>query len=446
MTSTRIYDELKTWLNAVYREETKADRSRVKWLQRGCSFLGISLGSASAYIMYLLSAEFGETTCNYLGIVADSEKSALKNLFGLTAAIPMAALAALNVNDSLRSLSSFFTKPTIKNPTLFKNKAPSELLLRGLFAISAPCSSIPQSTLTWNHISDPATRAFFTTCAVAGPTFFNGRGGQKLIDHCKPKSRAVSEIENYLQKCQRLLKEMPDSEYQIFLQKILGSEGELNDDFLKSLFSLTRADSHTENKRLVQLFSFSGGCLGLISALIFYQLALAGLEDPLQVEAPGLKHLLASLAYLLNAALSCLATAKVFEGIHDLLFGTKIETSKQPWPKIRKLFAFIAILIAPFAALPLGSLQLANAQEGSLWQKLLIGPTFLGPSCVRSSALYDLLNRSFDFINQSTPLSDPRRVGLLKTIEQLQFSVKDLNKEAINSLEGIKDLSQGLSV
>lgn len=41
----------------------------------------------------------------------------------------------------------------------------------------APFTSIPQSTLTWNHVPEKNGRTFFTVCAVTSPTFFNGRGG-----------------------------------------------------------------------------------------------------------------------------------------------------------------------------------------------------------------------------------------------------------------------------
>lgn len=441
-------DKLTNWLNEIYQEGKKPGSLLPTLTIKGSAILGGVIGAASAYIMYLLSAEFGENVCNYLAIHENNQKSAVINTLGLTAAIPMAALSALNVKDSLTSFIKYFTKSKTTCAPPFKKKTSLELAARGFFAVSAPFSSIPQSTLTWSHLTNPEARIFFTACSVIGPTFFNGRGGQKLIDNYRPKSSVVLELEAHLHKCHALLKKMPHTSFLPFLQKITNSDGQLNNEFLNELFALSDGDHSAHEKEIAKtLISFSGGFLGLISAIIFFQLSMQGLQNSLQLNDPISLNFISSLAYILNAALSSLATRHIFENIYEILFKRACDRNKPDRSKTQKIFIFIAILIGPFAALPLGSQQIANARDGSIWQKLLIGPTFLGPACVRSKALYDLLNRCLDFIVMSFQQNskiDPSLDTLLNTIEQFSHSINELDSETINSLQEIRIRRQNL--
>jgi hypothetical protein len=444
--SGNINNELLNWLNQVYKEEARSKSLAHKIVLSGVTIFGAGIGIASACIMYLLSAEFGGELSAKWGIEDSHQVDTIKNFLGLTAAIPMAALSAINMKDGLAALANYLAKPKPTIRSIFKKKSTSELVTRGFFAVASPFSAIPQSTLTWNYISNPGARVFCTACATIGPTFFNGRGAQHLIDSCKSKDSAVLEVEHYLQKCYQLLEKMPANAFSAFLQQNSNEVGELVQDFIPTLFGLTEVGfSPKKSKSAKTIFLLIGGLLGLISAIIFYQLSLEGVQEPLQIKSPALQYIFSSLSYLLNAALSSLATISVFDILYQSLFGKEDNSPKMTWSKLRKLFTVVAIFMGFFAALPLGSLQISNAQSGSILQKLLIGPTFLGPMCVRSKALYELLNRCLDvMVNlvKKNVAQDSGRVACLLMIKEFAFSVQDMRLEVVNFLRGMIEVSQ----
>jgi hypothetical protein len=153
----------------------------------------------------------------------------------------------------------------------------------------------------------------------------------------------------------------------------------------------------------------------------------------LDINSVILRHLLSVFSYLLNAALSAIATQTLFERLYKMIF----DDNTVFYSKTDKAFIAISLLIAPFAALPLGSLQIQNAQNGNVLQTLLIAPTFIGPMCVRSRAIYDALSRALSFTTKALKKDDEqnrRRELLLITLDRFCQSVKDFNSETVESL------------
>jgi hypothetical protein len=111
--------DLLNWINHVYEAEKRPDSRSTIWLRNSLSALAVGIGAASTYILYVLGSEFGESISDYPGV---------DYLFGLTAACPMAALAALNAKDATTSAINYFFKSHAKPATLFKKKSYSELI------------------------------------------------------------------------------------------------------------------------------------------------------------------------------------------------------------------------------------------------------------------------------------------------------------------------------
>jgi hypothetical protein len=375
---------LLAWLNkSVKQEKTPLPRMK-RLVAQGITCFGMSIGAASAYIMYVLNAEFGQDFCRYVGIDNPTDIIVIENMFGITAVMAMASLGALNVKDCLTALLKELMWPQDKPLTLFRNTCSSERIARRLLAAAAPFSAIPQSTLTWNHTSNTTLRLFVTPCAIITPSIFNGRGGQRLIDKIKPKSASVMTIENHLLSCKTAIENMSASHLETFLQLVFNQEDELSEDFFEVVFATSSYETTGARSAPEKIFSFIGMIFGLTAAIIFYQLTLDGTEEPLDINSVILRHLLSVFSYLLNAALSAIATQTLFERLYKMIF----DDNTVFYSKTDKAFIAISLLIAPFAALPLGSLQIQNAQNGNVLQTLLIAPTFIGPMCACAHVLF----------------------------------------------------------
>ncbi|MDR3477824.1 MAG: hypothetical protein P4M14_07320 [Gammaproteobacteria bacterium] len=425
------HNALLSWLHKTIQQKPLSQKKQIAL--NGISALGMSAGALSAYVIYVLNAEFGTSVCDYIGIDDPKDIAVMENIFGLTAAISMAALGALNVKDSLTDLLAYLTEPE-KSVVLFKKKSNAEIIARGFFALASPFSAIPQSTLTWNYTRNETIKRIATPCAILTPTLFNGRGGQRLIDKMKNKNASVITIENYLLSCKRNIQRLSPQDLEDFLQLIIPDENELNPDFLTVLFEVGQLDDLHPKNLSEKIFSLIGFLLGLTSAIIFYQLTLEGTDEPLALNSNILKHFFASLSYLLCAALSAIATQNMFETMQKIVFQSKSFTLS----KANKAFLAIAILIAPFAALPLGGLQIENAQNGNLLQILLIAPTFMGPMCVRGRAIYDAMNRMLDFTTKACLKNNEqnkKRELLLTTLDNFQLAIKNFTPEAIEDLQ-----------
>lgn len=80
------------------------------------------------------------------------------------------------------------------------------------------------------------------------------------------------------------------------------------------------------------------------------------------------------------------------------------------------------------------SAEMDNAKSGSIWQLALIGPM-----CVRSKAVYDLLNRQWNVIQSYRSNSSiVKRMPLMKTIMSLNNAIPNFNQEPLAVLHEVQ--------
>jgi hypothetical protein len=182
--------------------------------------------------------------------------------------------------------------------------------------------------------------------------------------------------------------------------------------------------------------SWIGFALGALASIIYYELTVAGEEDPLQIHSTGMQMFSGALSYMLNAALSSLATQLCFESLFDWFNNENESQTKLTWPKVRKSFVLLAIFMGIFAAIPLGSLQIEAAENASILPMILIFPTFLGPFCVRSRAFETILQRALDTLTQKkiTSPTEEMRALILEVGQTIYQKLPSLTEEVKEQL------------
>jgi hypothetical protein len=375
-----IHPAFITWLNEIISDLKLPLTKKQKYIETLTSMSGATIGAISAYIMFILNEAFGDSVNARLGIENDELKNMIRIFLGFSAFIPMAALGALNVKDAFLNTVKHFTRKAVNDGTITQKESYLTRFVRTVFVFASPFSAIPQSTLTWNNITDFNARVGITCTAVIGPTFFNGRAGQSFIDKFKKKDHKVILLEKHLQACLQGISKMPATQFEIFIAAFFREDDTVNTENVISLFQCVDNQRTTTRKNLSYgraTVSWTGFALGAMASIIYYELSIAGEQDPLQIDSSWLQIIAASLSYLLNAALSSLATQLCFESIYDWFTNKKASEENITWPKLRKSFSVLAVFMGIFAAIPLGSLQIETAHNASALQTLLIFPTFL---------------------------------------------------------------------
>jgi hypothetical protein len=446
--ATHIHPAFITWLNETIADLKLPLTKKQKYLETLTSMSGATIGAVSAYIMFILNEAFGDSVNARLGIENDKVKDMIRIFLGFSAFIPMAALGAVNVKDTFLNTVKRFTRKAVNDDNIIQNESYLMRFMRTVLVFASPFSSIPQSTLTWNNIADFNTRVGITCTAVIGPTFFNGRAGQNFIDKFKKKDHKIILLEKHLQACLQHISKMPATLLENLIASFFSENDAINTENVVSLFQcannqMTVARSHSSYGRTT--VSWTGFALGAIASIIYYELTITGEQDPLQIDSSWLQIIVAALSYLLNAALSSLATQLCFESIHDWFTNKAVSEEHITWPKLRKSFSVLAVFMGIFAAIPLGSLQIEAAQNASTLQTLLIFPTFLGPFCVRSRAFENILNRGLDtvkyFTTATSELEAKRQIllqigqAIYKKLPFLSEEIKDQLYEIIKPPE-----------
>jgi hypothetical protein len=412
-----------TWVNDIIHSLALPLTQKQKLIEACVSMTGLTIGAASAYIMFVLNELFGDSVNARLGIENDDMKNIIRVFFGISAFFPMAALGAINVKDAFLNTVKRYSRPPIQDAGITQKESYLVRFTRGIFVLAAPFSSIPQSTLTWNNISSLGARIGVTCTAVLGPTFFNGRAGQNFIDKCKKKDTKTRLLETHLQACLKKIAALPEAACNDFIAAFFSESDKTNTQGLNALFNIVNTpteNSHTENKSRTAA-SGTGFLLGAMASIIYYELTVAGDVDPLQIDSSALQMLSGALSYMLNAALSSLATQLCFESIYDWFKQDNTLHANINWPRMRKSFSVLAIFMGIFAAIPLGSLQVEAAQNASVLQTILIFPTFLGPFCVRSRAFENILQRGLNALTEEklTSIVEEKRALILQVGQEI---------------------------
>jgi hypothetical protein len=425
-----IHPAFITWLNEIVAGLKLPLTKKQKYIETLTSMSGATIGAVSAYIMCILNEAFGDSVNTRLGIENEDVKNMIRIFLGCSAFIPMAALGALNVKDAFLNTVKRFTRAAVNDDTITQKESCLTRFVRTVFVFASPFSAIPQSTLTWNNISNVGARIGVTCTAVIGPTFFNGRAGQNFIDKFKHKDHKIILLEKHLQACLQQISKMPATQFENFIAAFFRENDSVNTTNVVSLFQcanheITAVSSNSSYPRTA--ISWTGFLLGAMASIIYYELTIAGEQDPLKIDSGSLQIIAALLSYLLNAALSSLATQLCVESIYDWFTNKKTSEENITWPKLRKSFSVLAIFMGIFAAIPLGSLQIEAAQNASALQTILIFPTFLGPFCVRSRAFENLLNRGLETVKHFTATTSELEAKREIILQMGQAIYKKLN-------------------
>lgn len=461
---------------------------------RIAELLGIAVGILSSPIMYVLAAEFPDEIYSALGIEDNASLKVLEVVFGVLAVLPMAGLAALATHASFKK----FAMPKDQSSSIdgsklktAKNIALAAAYILGLF------SAIPQSSLTWERFPG-YWKYILTPNAIVGPLFFNADSLVVLVEQLfKYFNRGENEqIRQHREelctnifKAQLGLMDAGDNEieriYDMLFPAKAPSESQetlpilspaaqgINADTksaLRELFLLAKqVDIESMSKcHTVSSYGFAGfgSIIGILGTFTYFNIASSAIDSFCNwanilnnsIARGFIKYPIASLAFIPNATLGEWRTREAFKKVYDHKIAKQPAVAASNWPKIRNAILYSALIIGVFAAIPLASIQLEDANDYIQDYKddasamnmirfiisfLLVIPVFASPYFVRSNALQRsgerLLNQGDSLLANSSLFAYPQKIKtrkekLIEVTQSIGTRISELSDDSVEQL------------